>query len=113
MTPVVRTGPPDTARSGSTAGVVVARVSVPFDGRVFVGEVTVDPDELLTGPECARLLEIDPATWRSYVRKGYIPPADDPGVGPVNRRTPKWRLATVREFKQSRRGQGARTDLRK
>lgn len=73
-------------------------------------EVNVDPDELLTGKEVAQLLEIDPATWRTYVRRGYAPKADDPGVGPVNRRTPRWRLETVREYRLNRKGQGHRTD---
>lgn len=77
------------------------------------GEVSVDPDELLTGPEVCRLLEISGSTWRTYVKRGYAPPADDPGVGPPNRRTPRWRLETVREYLLARSGQGARTDLKK
>jgi hypothetical protein len=73
-------------------------------------EVHVDPDELLTGPEVARLLEIKPGTWRSLVHQGYAPAAEDPGVGPVNRRVPRWTLGQVRDFRENRKGQGARTD---
>lgn len=109
MTGVVRTGLPDTTRSGSTG--LVARVALSFGGERLSGEVSVDPDELLTGVEVARLLEISPTTWRGYVRRGYAPPADDPGAGPVNRRTPRWKLATVREYRLNRAGQGARTDI--
>jgi hypothetical protein len=77
----------------------------------MVVEVHVDPDELLTGPEVARLLEIQPGTWRNYVRRGYAPKPDDPGVGPVNRRCPRWRLETVREYRLRGKRPGHRTDL--
>lgn len=78
------------------------------------GEVTSDdPDRLLTGAEVAGLLGIAAATWRSLVAQGYAPPADDPGVGPVNRRAKRWHLSTVRAFQRSRPGSGARTDLNK
>lgn len=91
-------------------GVEVGRVSVPGAG-TLAGVVSVDPERLLTGSEVARLLGIKPATWRSYVHRGYAPRPDDPGVGPVNNREPRWRLCRVREFLVQRRGQGRRTDL--
>lgn len=94
----VRAGLPDTARPG-----LVVRVSVPFEGEVMTGEVTADPDRLLTGPEVCALLGIEPGTWRTYVCRGQAPVADDPGVGPANRRTPRWRLSTVREYSRGRR----------
>ena len=75
-------------------------------------EVVADPDRLLTGPEVAALLGIEPVSWRSLVRQGFAPVADDPGgVGPVNTRRPRWRLSTVREFRQNRKGRGFRSDL--
>jgi hypothetical protein len=70
-------------------------------------------DPWLTGPEVASVLGIKPVSWRTAVAKGYAPPADDPGVGPVNRRNPRWRLSSVRRYELSRPGRGARTDLRK
>lgn len=105
----VRTGLPDAARSGSRAGFPVVRLRVEGEGLGFVGEIRVDPDELLTGPEVARLLEISPAAWRMLVMRGAAPVADDPGGdGPVNQRRPRWRLESVRDFKQSRPGKGWR-----
>lgn len=78
------------------------------------GDVVADPARLLSASEVAALLGIDPKTWRSLVTQGYAPPADDPGgVGPLRGRRPRWRLSTVRRFKQSRPGQGRRTDLGK
>lgn len=107
MSGVVRTGLPDTARSGLVqAGVVVARVVLPGGVEGFVGEVSVDPGELLTVAEVARLVGMTPSGWRSMVSLGYAPKPDDPGTGPVNRRMPRWRLETVREFQLSRRRRG-------
>lgn len=72
-----------------------------------------DPDPLLTGPQIAGRLGIQPGTWRGYVRRGLAPPADDPDEGrPVNRRSPRWRTSTVDRFAANRAGQGKRTDLR-
>jgi len=72
----------------------------------------ISQDRLLTGPEVAQLLKIDPATWRGYVRRGYAPKADDPDdTRPVQRRSPRWRLSTVAEYLEKRKGQGHRSDL--
>jgi hypothetical protein len=66
-------------------------------------------DPLLTGPEAAALAGIAPATWRSYVARGYVPPADDPDDGrPANRRSPRWLTSTVERFAANRIGQGRR-----
>lgn len=79
----------------------------------MVDEVSADPDELLTGPQIARLLEITPGSWRVYVSTGVAPRADEPDEGlPPNRRNPKWKLSTVRAFVQGRKGQGYRSDRR-
>ena len=57
----------------------MARVRVVrFEGEIMQGDVTSDPDPLLTGPEAAQLLGIAPATWRVLVSKGYAPKADEP-----------------------------------
>lgn len=107
----VRTGAPDTPRSGSD-GVTVDRVVVPFRGRLMRGDAVADPERLLTGPQVAAALGMTPGAWRQAVYAGYAPAADDPGQGPVNRRTPRWRVATVRAFKlKGRLGQGFRSDL--
>jgi hypothetical protein len=72
-----------------------------------------DPDPLLTGPEAAKRCNISANTWRGYVHRGYVPPADDPDEGrPVNRRSPRWYQSTVDHFRTHRRGHGARTDLK-
>lgn len=66
-------------------------------------------DPLLTGPDAAARIGIAPATWRSYVKRGYAPPADDPdGDRPANRRNPRWRTSTVDTFAANRIGQGRR-----
>jgi predicted DNA-binding transcriptional regulator AlpA len=101
MDEVVRTGQPDTARSGSEV-----RVSVPFRGGVLRGEVRADPSRLLTTAEVSRLLGIKPHTWRTYVLRGQAPAPDAPDLEtPVNRRLPRWRLSTVREYVQNRKRQ--------
>jgi hypothetical protein len=89
----------------------VDRVVVPFRGRLMEGVVVADPDRLLTTAEVAAALGIQPATWRKMVSVGSAPRADDPGVGPVNRRTPRWRVSTVRAFRLGRKGKGFRSDL--
>lgn len=110
---MVRTGAPDTPRCGSD-GVTVDRVVVPFRGGLMRGDVVADPERLLTGPQVAASLGMTPGAWRKAVSKGYAPAADDPGEGPVNRRTPRWRVSTVREFKlRGRKGAGYRSDLKK
>jgi hypothetical protein len=102
MGEVVRTGQPDTARSGSE----VARVSVPFKGDVLRGEVRADPNRLLSGTEVSRLLGIKSDTWRAYVSRGQAPAPDAPDLEtPVNNRIPRWRLSTVREYVQNRKRQ--------
>jgi hypothetical protein len=66
-------------------------------------------DVLLTGPEAAARIGLEPATWRSYVSKGYAPAADDPDAGrPVNRRSPRWLTSTVDDFAANRIGRGKR-----
>lgn len=64
------------------------------------------PDSLLTGAQIADVLGIVPATWRSLVRSGHAPRPDDPGVGAVNRRTPRWKISTIAEFRRTRPGRG-------
>jgi hypothetical protein len=51
---------------------------------------------------------ITPATWRHYVHIKLAPAADDPGdpTTPPNRRTPRWRPATVTTWHASRAGRG-------
>lgn len=73
----------------------------------------MNADDLLTGAESAALAGVSAATWRNYVSKGLAPAADEPGDlgSPPNRRTPKWRRATVEHFRNNRRGQGRRTDV--
>lgn len=95
------------------ADVTVARVAIAYEGDVVEGDVVADPERFLTGPQVAAILRINPATWRSLVRSGHAPKADDPGVGPINRRTPRWRVGTIAEFKRTRPGRGARTDLKR
>lgn len=91
-----------------TVGVVIR---VDFGGPQ-PGDVVADPKRMLTGPEVAALLGIEPVSWRSLVRRKLAPVADDPGgEGPPNTRRPRWRLSTIREFKQSRKGRGYRSDL--
>jgi predicted DNA-binding transcriptional regulator AlpA len=93
-----------------------AEVVVAFRRPVALkGEVVADPDRLLSGPEVARLLGVQASSWRARVAEGRAPAPDDPGPldVPANRRRPRWRLSTVREFKQSRPGQGFRSDLAK
>lgn len=82
--------------------VEVARVSVPYDGPIMVGEVVADPERLLSGPEVAAVLGIRPDTWRAYVNRGQAPAPDVPGVGCAERRRPKWRLSTVRAYHQGK-----------
>lgn len=76
--------------------------------------MTSKRDPMLTGPEAAERCGLAASTWRSYVRSGYVPPADDPDDDrPANRRSPRWRQSTVDRFMANRAGQGARTDLRR
>jgi hypothetical protein len=90
---------------------VVVKVDFGGDGPRR-GDVVADPQRLLSGAEIAALLGVKPATWRSLVRQGYAPEPDDPGGdGPLKGRRPRWRLSTVRRFKQSRKGAGFRSDL--
>lgn len=72
------------------------RVAIP-EGSALAGEITADPERLLSTAEVARLLGIQPATWRNYVRRGYAPTADVPSAS-----LPLWRLETVREYRQGR-----------
>lgn len=74
------------------------------------GVVRLSDDDLLTSAECAALVSatLTPAAWRSLVSKGYAPKADDPGVGPVNRRTPRWRRGAVKAYVASRPGRTGR-----
>lgn len=68
-------------------------------------------DPLLTGPQAAHRIGIDPATWRSYVSKGYAPNADYADENaPPNRANPRWLTSTVDLYIANRDGQGARTD---
>lgn len=90
---------------------VVVRVDF---GGPRAGDVVADPDRLLSGSEVAALLGMGVASWRALVHDGYAPKPDDAGGdGPLRGRRPRWRLSTVRAFKQSRPGQGRRTDLGK
>lgn len=109
-------GSPTSRRpAAGSAGFVVARVSA--GGVRFVGAAVDEspdgegvyapgPDSLLSGAQIADLLGIVPATWRSLVRSGHAPPADEPGVGPVNRRSPRWKVSTITEFRRTRPGSG-------
>jgi hypothetical protein len=89
--------------------VVVVRVDLGVEG-VVEGEVYADPDRLLTGAEVAELLGIRTSTWRGYVLKGLAPLPDEPDdKRPANLRRPKWRLSSVRAYKDDpRRGRVGR-----
>ena len=92
---------PDQGPHRFAGAVLVRRVSVPFEGDVMEGVVSADPDRLLTGAEVAELLGIATPTWRNYVLKGLAPGPDDRDEGrPVNLRRPRWRLSTVRAYRQ-------------
>lgn len=96
-------GLPDTARPTTRgAGVLAVRVSLS-------GVITVQGDDpLLTTAQCAERAGVKPNTWRTFVRDGYVPAADDPGDLEVsaNRRSPKWRASTVERFMAARPGRG-------
>lgn len=62
----------------------------------------------LTVRQVAEISGLSPATVYSYRTRGILPPPDD-YIGS----TPVWRPATIRRWKASRPGQGARTDLRR
>jgi hypothetical protein len=71
----------------------------------------VTTDDMLTTSEFAAIAGVSPATLRGQVSRGQAPPADDPGAGPTNRRTPRWRRSTIDTYLSFRPGPGARTDL--
>lgn len=67
-------------------------------------------DPLLTGPQAADRLGIEPSTWRAYVSRGQAPPPDDPDLGQIKqRRNPRWRQSVIDEIK-ARKRQPKRTD---
>lgn len=74
-------------------------------------ELPGGPDRLLTGPQVAKLLGIDPSSWRTAQWRKVAPPPDDPGHGgdegmPANRRTPRWKVSTIAEYRKERRRRG-------
>jgi hypothetical protein len=97
-------GPPDTARP-TFAGAGDVAVRVTLGGEVVVAP---DPDPWLTSAQCAERIGVKPGTWRTLVRDGYAPRADDPGdpASPANRRTHRWRTSSVDRFVANRPGQG-------
>lgn len=68
----------------------------------------VDRDELIIGAEAARMLDINPRTFRAYVIRGQAPQPDiiDPASG-----HPRWKRGTIIDYRKTRPGQGARVDL--
>ena len=94
------------------ASVTVARISAGTGAITMEDKPETSPDDMLTGPEVARLLGIAAVTWRGYVKRGLAPKADDPGVGHPARRTPRWRVETVRQYRATRKGAGFRSDLK-
>lgn len=81
----------------------VMRVTLPTKATGSTREFTADPNRLLTVREVCILLQIEPVTWRAYVSRGQAPAPDDPDSDAhPNRRRPRWRLSTVREYKQGR-----------
>jgi hypothetical protein len=78
--------------------------------RARVHSVTLDgdPDTLLTGPQFAALLDVKPATFRSWVRDsqkawnagrdGYLPIPDESEQISQGRTRRRWRLATAQRF---------------
>jgi predicted DNA-binding transcriptional regulator AlpA len=52
----------------------------------------------LTTANAAALLGVTPATFRSYVAKGYAPPPD----GHHDQRTPFWLRSTIETWQASR-----------
>lgn len=72
---------------------------------------SVSESPMLTASEAASLAGVAPATWRGQVARGQAPQPDDPDSDrPANRRTPRWRRATIDTYLANRPGQGARTD---
>ena len=68
--------------------------------------------EYLGATYFAARVGLEPATIRSYMRKGLIPPADviiTTPAGPLR----GWAPETIDAWMASRPGRGARTDLRK
>jgi hypothetical protein len=61
---------------------------------------------MLLGPDVARHLGIQPATWRGYYRDGRTPEPDGWIGG-----KPWWLAQTIDSWERP--GQGARTDLRR
>ncbi|KPM55695.1 hypothetical protein ACG83_10450 [Frankia sp. R43] len=72
--------------------------------------MTENSDPLLTVAEVAALLEISPATWRSYVSRAAqtgVPAPDDPDLDrPSSRRSPRWRRSTIETWAATRRPPG-------
>lgn len=72
-----------------------------------------EDDPLLTANEAAAVMGWKHGgVWRTRVKEGRAPRADDPDLDrPPGRRMPRWRLSTVVAYRDNRPGQGHRTDL--
>lgn len=76
--------------------------------RVHSVRLDGDPDTLITGPQFAALLDVKPATFRSWVRDsqkawkagrdGYLPIPDETEQTSHGRTIRKWRLRTAQRF---------------
>ena len=64
-------------------------------------------DDQLSSVEAAAVAGVKPSTWRDYVAKGRAP-LPNGKIGNSN----WWYRSTVEQWKASRPGRGARTDLR-
>ncbi|MFE0778963.1 hypothetical protein [Streptomyces sp. NPDC058861] len=74
---------------------------------------TVTPEAWPLGvEEAARMANVKPATFRSYVARGQAPSPDYPDDDPLHPgKYPRWRKATIEQWTANRPGQGTRTDL--
>lgn len=71
--------------------------------------IRVSGDDLLTSAECAQYVGVSVATWRSLVKQGYAPKADDLDEDrPQNMRRHRWKLSAVIEFRKTRPGRTGR-----
>jgi hypothetical protein len=93
---------------------VAKKISAELAHPAIAEAVLAESDPLLTGTQAAYRLGIEPATWRSYVARGYAPKPDVPDKhAPANRSNPRWLTSAVDRFAEHRAGQGTRTDLAK
>lgn len=79
------------------------------------GDITVtEPlDPWLTTAQASELAGVTAGSWRSLVKRGYVPAPDDPGdlTADAHRRNPRWRRSTVHRYMATRKNaRGKRND---